>query len=130
MSLAGVGQCSGGNEANVFSIALNSMHPEHLWFFLNGHLLGTIDLHIPRAYCTCKYSQTGKNLKSKVLLVPSMLDKVGNTFFFFLQYWGIQGLHLEPLYQPFFMMGFFKIGSQELFCPEWLRTTILLISAS
>jgi hypothetical protein len=26
-----------------------------------------------------------------------------------------QGLHHEPLHQPFFVMGFFKIGSRELF---------------
>jgi hypothetical protein len=26
-----------------------------------------------------------------------------------------QGLHHEPLYQPFFVMGFFRVGSQELF---------------
>jgi hypothetical protein len=28
--------------------------------------------------------------------------------------WGLnwtEGLHLEPLHQPFFMMGFFEIGS-------------------
>jgi hypothetical protein len=25
-----------------------------------------------------------------------------------------QGLHLEPLHQPFFMMGFSEIGSREL----------------
>jgi hypothetical protein len=28
-----------------------------------------------------------------------------------------QGLHLEPLHQPFFVMGFFKIGSRKLFAP-------------
>jgi hypothetical protein len=26
-----------------------------------------------------------------------------------------QDLHLKPLYLPFFMMGFFEIGSSELF---------------
>jgi hypothetical protein len=38
--------------------------------------------------------------------------------FFFFQY-GIctQGLHLEPIHQPFFVMGFFKIGSHKLFAP-------------
>jgi hypothetical protein len=29
---------------------------------------------------------------------------------------------------PFFVMGFFKIGSHELFARGWLRTVILLIS--
>jgi hypothetical protein len=33
------------------------------------------------------------------------------------------GLHLEPLHQPFFMMGFFEIES-------WFQATILLMSAS
>jgi hypothetical protein len=43
-----------------------------------------------------------------------------------------QGLHLEPLHQPFFVNFFFfcKIGSHELFAWGWLQTTILLISAS
>jgi hypothetical protein len=41
-----------------------------------------------------------------------------------------QGLHLEPLHQPFSVMGFFRIGSHELFCLVWLQTMILLISAT
>jgi hypothetical protein len=40
------------------------------------------------------------------------------------------GLHLEPLYQPFFVKVFFEIGSLEPFAQGWLRTAILLISAS
>jgi hypothetical protein len=31
---------------------------------------------------------------------------------------------------PIFVKGFFKTGSHELFCPGWLQTAILLISAS
>jgi hypothetical protein len=27
----------------------------------------------------------------------------------------LQGLHLEPLHQPYFCEGFFEIGSHELF---------------
>jgi hypothetical protein len=48
-------------------------------------------------------------------------------FFFFCstEAW-TQGLPLEPLHQPFFVMGFFKIGSQELF----VQTESLLISAA
>jgi hypothetical protein len=43
----------------------------------------------------------------------------------------IQGLHLEPLHQPFLVMGFSEIGScQLLICPGWFQTLILLISAS
>jgi hypothetical protein len=41
-----------------------------------------------------------------------------------------QGLHLEPLHQPFFMMGFFKIESRKLFAWGYLWTAILLICAS
>jgi hypothetical protein len=38
-------------------------------------------------------------------------------FFFFFCGAGVwtQGLHLEPLHQLFFVQGFFKIGSHELF---------------
>jgi hypothetical protein len=40
-----------------------------------------------------------------------------------------EGLHLQPLHQPCFVMGFFKIRSHDLFYWGWLRTSILLISA-
>jgi hypothetical protein len=37
-------------------------------------------------------------------------------FFLFLWYWGLNSrLHLEPLYQSFFVTGFSEIGSHELF---------------
>jgi hypothetical protein len=57
--------------------------------------------------------------------------KVVFFFFFFCStcVW-TQGLHLEPFHQPFFMKGFFEIGSHELFASGWLQTPILLISAS
>jgi hypothetical protein len=49
-------------------------------------------------------------------------------------FWGTgvwtQGLHLEPLCQPFFVKDFFKIGSSKPFSPGWLWTSILLIFAS
>jgi hypothetical protein len=32
-----------------------------------------------------------------------------------------QGLHLEPLHQPFFVMGFFEIGSLKLFAPAGFK---------
>jgi hypothetical protein len=55
--------------------------------------------------------------------------------FFFFYSTGVwtQGLHLEPLHQPFCVCVwwvFFKIGSLETVCPGWLWTLILLISAS
>jgi hypothetical protein len=40
-----------------------------------------------------------------------------------------QGLHREPLYNPF-VLGIFKIESHGTVCPGWLRTGMLLISAS
>jgi hypothetical protein len=37
-------------------------------------------------------------------------------FIFFPQYWGLNaGPTPELLHQPFFVMGFFKVGSCELF---------------
>jgi hypothetical protein len=39
-------------------------------------------------------------------------------------------LLLEPLHQPFFVLGIFKIGSHKPFPRGWLGTVILLISAS
>jgi hypothetical protein len=51
MSLAEVGQCYGKNESSICSTTLNSMYPEHSWFFLNRSILGTIYQQIPRVYC-------------------------------------------------------------------------------
>jgi hypothetical protein len=40
----------------------------------------------------------------------------GNKKHFFFAVLGVtQGLHLESIHQPFFVMGFFKIESRELF---------------
>jgi hypothetical protein len=36
MILVAVEWCYGKNESSTHSIILNSMHPEHLWVFLNG----------------------------------------------------------------------------------------------
>jgi hypothetical protein len=41
-----------------------------------------------------------------------------------------QGLHLEPLHQPYFCEGLFKRGSRETTCPGWVWTAIFLIAAS
>jgi hypothetical protein len=37
---------------------------------------------------------------------------------------------LSHFSNPFFVMGFFQIGSHKLFAWGWFRTVILLISAS
>jgi hypothetical protein len=60
------------------------------------------------------------------------------TFPFFLFSTGVwtQGLHLDPLHQPFFVMGWvlfcfvFWDRVMQTISPVWLRTEILLISAS
>jgi hypothetical protein len=50
-------------------------------------------------------------------------------FFFFggTRAW-TQGLHLEPLHQLFFVMGFFKIGAHELFAQAGFEHRCLLSS--
>jgi hypothetical protein len=50
-------------------------------------------------------------------------------FFFFNTRASTQGLHLEPLHQPYFCEGCFEIRSCKLFAQGWLQTVILLISA-
>jgi hypothetical protein len=41
-----------------------------------------------------------------------------------------QGLHFESFHQPFFCEGFFQDWVSRTVCPDWLRTAILLVSAS
>jgi hypothetical protein len=41
-----------------------------------------------------------------------------------------QGLYLESLRQPIFVMGFFQDRVSQIICPGWLWTASLLISAS
>jgi hypothetical protein len=41
-----------------------------------------------------------------------------------------QGLHLEPFLQAFIVIVFFRVRISRTICPDWLQTTILLISAS
>jgi hypothetical protein len=50
MFLLEVGQCYGKNYSRVWSTALNSAQPEHVWFFLSGSLLGVMYPQIPRVY--------------------------------------------------------------------------------
>jgi hypothetical protein len=68
------------------------------------------------------------------------LIHVGVFFFFFLaalglglrasQLLGKHSCNLSHSTSPFIVMGFFKIGSHELFAQDWLQTMILLMSAS
>jgi hypothetical protein len=78
--------------------------------------------HMLGEACTCLHF-----LGLSCLLVSFLLF-----FFFFFCSTGAwtQGLHLEPLHQPYACKGFFMIGFLELFCLGWLWTMILLISAS
>jgi hypothetical protein len=49
----------------------------------------------------------------------------------FLQYWDLNsGCTPWVIPSALFVMGFFEMGSRQLFCPGWLPATILLISAS
>jgi hypothetical protein len=54
------------------------------------------------------------------------------SFFFFFCSTGVwsQSLQLEPFQQPIFSEGFFQDRVLLAICPGWLRTMILLISAS
>jgi hypothetical protein len=53
-------------------------------------------------------------------------------FFFFFCSNGVltQGLHLEPLHQPFYVMSLLVIVSHDLFTWTGIESLILLISAS
>jgi hypothetical protein len=65
MSLVEVGLCCGKYESDIHNTMLNSMHPEHSWFFLNGSLPGTIYLQIPRVY----YNYYTKKTKRKTAII-------------------------------------------------------------
>jgi hypothetical protein len=64
---------------------------------------------------------------------PTHMCKTKRRDFFF-WHWGLNSgtmlakqllLTLEPLCQSFVVMGFFEIGSQELFLWGWIRSAIL-----
>jgi hypothetical protein len=65
------------------------------------------------------------NISSAVLYISSFL-----LFFFFSTGVWTQGLDFEPLHQPFLTDGLFRDRVFRNICPDWLWTTILLISAS
>jgi hypothetical protein len=50
-------------------------------------------------------------------------------FFFSTRVW-TQGVHLEPLHQPYFCDGFFRDKVSCIIFWDWLQTTVLLIFAS
>jgi hypothetical protein len=52
------------NQASV--LQYRSLHPEHVWIFLNGHLLGTIHTQIPKGYCMCFFENQNKCHKDNV----------------------------------------------------------------
>jgi hypothetical protein len=52
-------------------------------------------------------------------------------YFFSSWYWvWTQGLHFEPLHQPFFCDGVFRDRVYWTICLGWLWTAVLLIAAS
>jgi hypothetical protein len=61
------------------------------------------------------------------MLVPLVRSE---GIFFFSSGARTQGLHLEPLHQPFLWWFFFWDRVSCTICPGWLWTTVLLISAS
>jgi hypothetical protein len=61
---------------------------------------------------------------------PFFLSFFLPSFFFYGAGIWTQGLHLEPLHQPFIVMSFFWDRVSWTICLGWLRTMILLISAS
>jgi hypothetical protein len=72
------------------------------------------------------FADTASTYQWLVALAPSP------TFFFFFCSAGawIQGLHLDPLHQPYFCDGLFWDRVSRAICLGWLQTEILLISAS
>jgi hypothetical protein len=75
-------------------------------------------------FCSCKCFPS---------LILSQVHFIIYLFIYLFIYFGsrawTQGLHLKPLHQPFFVMGFFDRDSWTI-CLGWLWSTILLISAS
>jgi hypothetical protein len=53
-------------------------------------------------------------------ITTKTLEKVLRIHFFFECVCVCVVLGFEPLHQPFYVMGYFKIGSQELFAQGWL----------
>jgi hypothetical protein len=78
-------------------------------------------------------------ISTNLLLLSFLSTNIQWTFFFFLFFFcgtGVwtQGLHLEPLHQPFLWFVLFCLFFQDrvfwTICPGWLPAAILLISAS
>jgi hypothetical protein len=75
-------------------------------------------LHIPCCYhCPRRFVLLSFSSVSLLTLLPPIL--LSPLLFYLFIYCGAgawtQGLRLEPLHQPYFCVGFFKIGSLELF---------------
>jgi hypothetical protein len=94
-------------------VAFHSMH---------SHLIFSRLLETPLVY----------SILPSLNSVLQFLPELSLTFFFILGSIGAwtQGLHLEPLHQPFFDDGFFQDRVSQTISPGWLWTVILLISAS
>jgi hypothetical protein len=77
--------------------------------------------------CCCWSSS--HQASQEVLPLEQSLPVARCFFFFFSTGVWTQGLHLEPLHQPFFVRVFWEMVSGTI-CPGWLWTMIFLISAS
>jgi hypothetical protein len=96
--------------------------------------------HICQTYCITghiKYSTQLCTVLYTVLLCYWLMYLVEYTFIIRVcSFLGVgtgtwtQAPHLEPFHQPYFCEGFFRDRVCWTICPGWLRTEILLISAS
>jgi hypothetical protein len=109
---------------NIFPNYTCRYEPRYNWH--SGFALWTIHSAVPN----CKYWY--KQRATVIWLLNS--SSYTTILLLFLGGGGVtgdwtQGLNLEPLCQSF-AKGFFTIGSHRTICLGWLRTMILLISAS
>jgi hypothetical protein len=93
---------------------------------------GPVDDSINPKHCSsfCIKTNIWKELVSKFISQIIQSFTLLLCFIFFSTGAGTQGLHFEPLHQPFFCERFFSRWILWTICPGWLRTMILLISAS
>jgi hypothetical protein len=102
-------------------------HSRKVW---SAHLgLGAHHPHCAVAFC---YFSKEFVTSPEKPVVSHVSLKVCIFFFFFFFGTGVwtQGLHSEPLHQPFFVIGFFPDRVLRTICLSWPRTVIHLIFAS
>jgi hypothetical protein len=91
-------------------------------------LLSQIALFLGRKYGQ-ENNQTITSSRWETLKNISSLAVFASFFFFAMLGLELMAFTLSHYTRPF-CKGFFKIGYHRTICPDWLRTTILLISVS